>query len=78
MSTSDFTDRKFQEKRTEHEDIPCLPIDDFKKAHGNPDDEKFDWEYFGLGKFGRYAVCKNTNLRRKLTMGEFYGNGIVD
>ena len=41
MSTSDFTDRKFQEKRTEHENILAAHYD-FKKAHGNPDDEKFD------------------------------------
>lgn len=34
----------------------------------------FDWEYHGDGKFGRYAVCKNTQIARTLSPNEFYGN----
>ena len=64
-----------------------LPAD--PEAHGHlehhlPDEQdwdspQYDWEYFGKGeKYGRYAVCKNTNIKRGLTMGEFYGAGTVD
>ena len=29
-------------------------------------------------KFGRFAICKDKKIRRNLTFGEFYGNGVVD
>lgn len=31
-----------------------------------------DWKY------GRYKICRDKMLRRRLTFNEFYGGGIVD
>jgi hypothetical protein len=46
------------------------------------DDEKYDWKYYMLRgedeKYSRYAICSKSCSWRGLTMGEFYGTGIVD
>ncbi|CAH7261744.1 conserved hypothetical protein [Vibrio chagasii] len=72
-NTKSFTERKFMQPKTEHASLKHVNADsnDWNKP-------EFDWEYFGLDKYGRYAVCKNTNIKRGLTMGEFYGSSSVD
>jgi hypothetical protein len=67
-NTSSFIDREFHENKPEHE---SLVETDYQTL--DLDDAKYQWEYFGKEKYGRYAVCKNTNIMRGLTMGEFYG-----
>lgn len=46
------------------------------------DDEKYEWKMVYLKtndeKYGRIMVSETYQLRRGLTMGEFYGSGIVD
>jgi len=78
MSTHSFSDCNFQAKPASHADSSRMNIDEFMQKHGNPDDPKFDWEYFGDSKYGRYAFCRNTQIKRGLTMGEFYGTSSVD
>lgn len=76
MSSKDFKNRTFQAPLVQHKALNSKSCDD--PSLGDLDDDKYDWEFFGLEKYGRYAVCKNTNIKRSLTMGEFYGAGIVD
>ncbi len=78
MTARSFTDRKFQEPKPEHKSLGYLSADQFTSTHGDLDDSKYDWEFFGKDKYGRYAVCRNTNIKRGLTMGEFYGSSTVD
>lgn len=68
-----FVHRSFQPPKAEHKNL-----DAHRHDEQDWNDEKYDWEYFGQQKYGRYAVCKNTNIKRGLTMGEFYGAGVVD
>lgn len=68
-----FTHKNFKTPLPEHKKLTEVTPD------GKPlNDPMFNWEYFGFEKYGRYAVCKNTLIKRGLTMGEFYGTGIVD
>lgn len=76
MSSNGFKERNFQPPLVQHKELKCESYDD--PSLGDLDDAKYDWEYFGFDKYGRYAVCKNTKIKRSLTMGEFYGAGIVD
>jgi hypothetical protein len=69
-----FVDRKFSPPLPEHRGVK---LTDYKSL-GDLDDPKFSWEYFGLDKYGRYAVCRNTGIKRGLTIGEFYGTSAVD
>lgn len=78
MCTQSFKDRAFKSPLPEHDALPLLSVDDAVDLYGDLDDGKFDWAYFGKDKYGRYAVCRNTGIRRKLTMGEFYGAAVVD
>lgn len=54
--------------------LPLLNHEDIEDI----DDEKYDWVQIGREKFGRNMYCNNTKLLRTQTMGEFYGNTIVD
>lgn len=54
-----------------------IPYTDYKTL--DLDDDRYAWTYYGKGsKYGRYAYCANTGIKRGLTMGEFYGAGVVD
>lgn len=50
-----------------HEDIP-----DINNGH------KYEWVQIGDSKYGRNMLCNKTGIVRSQTMGEFYGNSIVD
>lgn len=70
----EFKWRTFLPRCTLHDDIP---MQDYKTL--DLDDIRYAWTYYGEGdKYGRYAYCANTGIKRGLTMGEFYGGGTVD
>lgn len=76
-NTTAFVDRVFHEPLPEHHKIERV---NYKRV-----DEEFpldsgiyDWEYYGTGKYDRYAICNNLGIKRSLTMGEFYGTSTVD
>ncbi|ELA7322602.1 hypothetical protein Q9X98_004235 [Vibrio parahaemolyticus] len=73
MKTSLFIERDFKDPKPEHEALKMVNHESL-----DLDNPKFDWEYFGRQKYNRYAVCANTNVKRSLTMGEFYGSSVVD
>ena len=68
-----FIDRVFLDPRPEHIGLQVTEYKDLML-----DWPAYNWEYFGHDKYGRYAVCSRTGIRRGLTMGEFYGDGTVD
>ncbi|GAL23048.1 hypothetical protein JCM19235_1349 [Vibrio maritimus] len=73
VRTGAFVHRDFQEARPEHKVLEFRDLEELEL-----DSPVYDWEYFGTQKYGRYAVCKNTKIKRGLTMGEFYGESTVD
>ena len=74
IKAQDFVDRP-KHKLTDK--INNLPEQDYK-TFKNLDDPKYDWIQVGNTKYGRSMYCRNTNIKRSQTMGEFYGGGIVD
>lgn len=78
MSCYSFIHRKFNNplKYNFHKEFEGLSYND--PVLGDLNDEKYKWRYFGFDKYGRYAVCENTKIKRSLTMGEFYGTSAVD
>lgn len=77
MKVDDFFERAFQAPKAIHDEVRLLSVEEAKSLC-DLDSKQFGWEFFGLEKFGRYAFCKKCNIKRKLTMGEFYGSSPVD
>ena len=74
-----FSDRKIFEcdeyvlsKIKELDLVDCKEVEDID----NP--LIYNWYQIGDQKYNRFMYCPKTNTRRSQTMGEFYGNGIVD
>lgn len=60
-------------------------IEDALNSGGHSLKEEYrslNWEivYFEENdeKYGRFAICEDEKIYRKLTFGEFYGSGVVD
>ena len=68
-----FVDRVFTEPKENHKELPWIEYKDIPL-----ESTKYTWEYFGREMYGRYAVCESNKVKRKLTMGEFYGTSSVD
>jgi len=75
MSVHDFKEQK--RSSVKPEDIKHLPLVDYQDVE-NIDSDKYEWEQVGTGKFGRNMYCTKTKMLRTQTMGEFYGNAVVD
>jgi hypothetical protein len=54
-------------------------ISSFQKSNRSYIDKRYkDEEIYLYQKYGRTMICLKTGIRRTLTMGEWYGGGIVD
>lgn len=73
MKAEDFKDRVQHDKTSEMDKAPIVDKDKI-----DLNDSKYNWIQVGRRKYGRYMYCTNTHVRRGLTIGEFYGSGIVD
>jgi hypothetical protein len=69
-----FVDRQSTNYTEEIRNLPVIKESEL----GDLNDPKYNWIMVGNDKYGRTMYCTNTNIRRGLTMGEFYGSGIVD
>lgn len=78
MTTSKFIDHKFKAPLPAHDKVEYVKYEDAKEKLDNIDDPKHEWEYFGHGKYGRYAFSKPLGMKRTLSMGEFYGSSTID
>lgn len=74
-SVYDFKDQK---KHPLTEEIKNIPLTNYEDVEDINNTEKYDWVQVGTDKYGRSMYCTKTKIRRTQTMGEFYGNGIVD
>jgi hypothetical protein len=78
-SSSSFKERKKLDCPEEFiNEIKKLPLIDFKDIQDIDDGEQYEWYQVGDTKYGRFMYCTKTKTRRSQTMGEFYGNAIVD
>ena len=78
MNTLEFKDRGFQSDLAMHENLECVKYSEVADKLDNIDDPAHEWEYFGDGKYSRYAFSKPLGIKRGLSMGEFYGSSTVD
>ena len=85
--TEDFLKKACKKSIAKHETIHDIDgdkhdwaiIGQFEKSKRSWTNEKYrDEVKYLYQKFGRTAICLKTGLRRTLTMGEFYGTGVVD
>jgi len=75
MNIQDF---KTQDKIKETKEMKSIPYTDIKNIPDINNTNKHHWVQVGIDKYGRYMYCTKTNIKRRQTMGEFYGSGIVD
>lgn len=81
MSVNDFIDRPHisVDEPTWDKYAEYTMVDYEDKQY---DDKKYNWKMVYLSsndeKYGRIMISEKYKLRRGLTMGEFYGSGLVD
>jgi len=73
MKAHDFKERPRHDKTKRMDNALFVKMEDL-----DLDDPKYNWIQVGYEKYGRFMYCTNNHIRRGLTMGEFYGGGIVD
>jgi hypothetical protein len=79
VKANTFSDRKiFECDEQTLSKIKELEIVDSKDLKDIDDPSIYNWYQIGNSKYGRFMYCPITNTKRTQTMGEFYGNGIVD
>lgn len=69
---------KEQKKHLMTDEIMAMPIVKYESVPDIDNTEKYNWVQVGTEKYGRTMYCTKTKIRRSLTMGEFYGTGVVD
>lgn len=81
MSINDFKDKTHMAvNKAKWKEYQGYTNVDHKDKQYN--DKKYEWKMVYLEtndeKYGRIMVSEKFKIRRTLTMGEFYGSGIVD
>jgi uncharacterized cysteine cluster protein YcgN (CxxCxxCC family) len=73
-----FKNSKYKPTEEQMEKIKNLPFTDLNTLPQIENRLVHEWYEIGNEKYGRTMYCPNTNIKRGLTMGEFYQSATVD
>ena len=73
-----FKNSKYKPTEEQMEKINKLTLTDINSIPQLENRLVHEWYEIGSDKYGRTMFCPNTNIKRGLTMGEFYQSSTVD